>query len=982
MNKNDIKNKEYLIIDSMEDGFLLADKQGKILRANKAIACMCGYSSVKDMIGMNMSRLYADENERNIMLEKLEKKGKLLNYELEFQDKTKKKFWTLSNIKIIFDENGNRLGTEGIIRDISDYKKIQAELKTFIKQLSAKEQQLRAANQQLTANEQQLRAGNQQLAANEQQLRAGNQQLAANEQQLRAANQQLAANDQQLRAANQQLAANDQQLRAANQQLAANEQQLRATNQQLVANEQQLLINLKRYQQAQAIGHVGNWEYNIQTEHFWGSEETKRIYGFDPEAHDFSTEEVEKCIPGREWVHQVLENLIEHDKPYDIKFEIIPKNTGKSRFIHSVAALEKDRKGNPLKVIGIVRDITESKKAREEIEALSKFPAENPFPVIRLSKDGDVIYYNDPGNELLKKWEYSKNHSLPVELIDFTQETFKTNFVRYREVDIDDKSISLAFVPIKEKDFVNVYGMDISELKETEKKMKGALERAQKSEDELIKAQELAHLGSWYLDVQTNKVEWTKELYKMYGFDPSLPVPPYTEHMKLFTPESWDLLSTSLENTRKTGVPYQLELRTVKKDGEHGWMWVRGEAIRNNEGKTVALWGAAQDITERKQIELELMAAKEKAEESDHLKSAFLANMSHEIRTPMNGIMGFTSLLQKPDLTGETRDKYIKIIQKSGERMLSTVNDLISISKIETGLEEVRYEEANPCELIKNLYDFYKPSADEKSLDFTLNQNCTMRHEMIKIDITKFNSIVRNLIRNAIKFTESGSITIDCLKDSQFMTIKITDTGCGVKKERQEAIFERFIQADIHDSKVHEGSGLGLSIVKAYVEMLNGTIHMESEPEKGSCFTVMLPIEKIGIIIDKPVIEIKDIPQFAFNKILIAEDDEISYLHLSISLKAYAKNILHAVDGNEAIKIAKDNPDIDLILMDIKMPKIDGFDATERIRQFNKEVPIICQSAYAMPEDKNKAMSVGCSGFISKPIDINKLLGLISLNRV
>ena len=304
------------------------------------------------------------------------------------------------------------------------------------------------------------------------------------EQQLRAANQQLEANEQQLRAANQQLAANEQQLRAANQQLAANEQQLRAANLELTENQTLLKINETRFQRAQEIGHVGNWEYNLQTEHFWGSDEAKRLYGFDINAFDFTTQEVENCIPDRERVHQALIDLIENNIPYDLEFEIITKDQKKHKIIHSIAELEKDKNGKPLKVSGLVHDITKQKKAQEEIEQLAKFPEENPYPVLRISYEGHLVYYNKASIALLEHLNYFEKNSLPEFWINFVANTFKKNKIQIQEITMGAQTFSLAFTPIQNKHFINVYGIEISKRIEAENNIISALKRATKNEIE------------------------------------------------------------------------------------------------------------------------------------------------------------------------------------------------------------------------------------------------------------------------------------------------------------------------------------------------------------------------------------------------------------------------------------------------------------------------------------------------------------------
>ncbi len=948
--------------------------------------------------------------------------------------------------------------------------------------------------------------------------------------------------------------------------------------------------------------------------------------------------------------------------------------------------------------------------------------------------------------------------------------------------------VSLMPIVVKGETMLHTTWRDITERIQNEKALKRAKEKAERNELELKKAQEITHIGSWYLDLDSSEVVWTEELSKMYGFDPNLPVPPYTEHMKLFTPESWETLASSLENTKKTGIPYELELKTVRNDGGNGWMWVRGEAVKDAHGKTIALWGAAQDISERKRIELELIVAKEKAEESekqlkliadnfvngmiyqvamldenkrqfnyvseavnklygctaqqakenpdliyskihpddtsgliekekealknmsifqtearitnpdgtirwsyfiskprtingvscwdgieidlterkqielelinakeeaekseeefrqlfenmdqgfalhkmiydknnkpidyqfitlnkgfekltglkkadligktvkeimpsieqvwidnygnvaktgipyhfenysqeldkhynvvaysprkdffavifsdvtkvkkfqnelitakekaelnearlidaqsvakvgnwetnlltmevvwsnetynifeldkdkfqnshpsflnyvhpedierieaafaasfsstnyhsvqhriitpsnnikhvqeqwriihdankkpikafgtcqdiskikqfelelikakekaeesDRLKSAFLANMSHEIRTPMNGILGFSELLKNPNLTGEKQQNYIKIIEKSGNRMLNIINDIIDISKIEAGLMKVDINETCINEKIDFIYSFFKPQAEEKGIQLKLNSSLTDQEIIINTDTEKFYSVLTNLVKNAIKYSNEGTIEIGYSIKDGTLEFYVKDTGIGIPKNRQEAIFERFIQADILDKLARQGAGLGLSISKAYINMLGGEIWIESEIGKGSTFYFTLPYTTKA---DK----IKDIQNnFELSneklgdnneklKILIAEDDETSEMLISIIIEDISKEIITAKTGNEALEICKKNPDIDLILMDIQMPEMNGYETTKLIRTFNKDVVIIAQTAYGLAGDREKALEIGCNDYISKPIKQPELLSII-----
>lgn len=254
-----------------------------------------------------------------------------------------------------------------------------------------------------------------------------------------------------------------------------------------------------------------------------------------------------------------------------------------------------------------------------------------------------------------------------------------------------------------------------------------------------------------------------------------------------------------------------------------------------------------KELEERKRIMADLVAAKERAEESDRLKSAFLANMSHEIRTPMNGILGFSELLELPDVTGEEQKEYIKIIQKSGKRMLNLLNDIIDISKIESGMMKVKVGESNLNNQMENVYNMLKPEAEAKHLKLSYVNAFPLERAYIKSDKEKVYSIITNLVKNAIKYTDEGMVEysyqlVEGYADTPpHLLFHVKDTGLGIPKERQAAIFERFIQADIADTYGREGAGLGLSITKAYVEMLGGTIGLESEEGKGSLFYFTIP---------------------------------------------------------------------------------------------------------------------------------------------
>lgn len=297
----------------------------------------------------------------------------------------------------------------------------------------------------------------------------------------------------------------------------------------------------------------------------------------------------------------------------------------------------------------------------------------------------------------------------------------------------------------------------------------------------------------------------------------------------------------SFSEFKRCGYVHNVHFKIRHKEGHYIDILSEGCIGHYSDNSFKQTYCVFQDITERKKAEDDLIAALKRAEESDRLKSAFLANMSHEIRTPMNGMLGFAELLKDPDLTGEQKQQYLSMIEISSERMLNIINDLIDISKIESGQMEVSISATKINEQIEYLNTFFKPEVEQKGMQLFYKTPLSAQNAIIRTDQGKINAILTNLINNAIKFTDEGSIEFGYNKKSNGFEFFVKDTGIGVPKNHQQSIFERFVQADHCINKLYEGAGLGLSISKAYVEMLGGKIWVESEEGKGSVFYFTIP---------------------------------------------------------------------------------------------------------------------------------------------
>ncbi len=426
---------------------------------------------------------------------------------------------------------------------------------------------------------------------------------------------------------------------------------------------------------------------------------------------------------------------------------------------------------------------------------------------------------------------------------------------------------------------------------------------------------------------------------------------------------------------------YDDEINIRKKDNTFYPAEINGSIIKDEAGEPEFFVAMFSDITERKQAEAELIAAKEKAEESNRLKTAFLNNMSHEIRTPLNGITGFLEILQDRNLKEEDKQKYINIVNKSSDRLIATVTDIIEISKIESGQIEVSIKEVPVNDMFNELYGFFSLEAKNKGLKLMQLPSLSDDEAIVLTDNHKLNGILTNLVKNAIKFTDKGSVTFGYNLKIDTLEFYVKDTGIGIPKDRQQAVFNRFEQADIEDTRVFEGSGLGLAIAKSYVETLGGKIWLKTEEGIGTEFMFTIPYKTKTDIAKK-----KKQQNDSKNKqgnlkaltVLIVEDEEVNNQLFEAVFENTFKQIIYVETGQQAIEACKDNPEIDLILMDIKMPVMNGYTATREIRKFNKEIIIIAQTAYGLAGDREKATESGCNDYIAKPIKKDELFEMIN----
>ncbi|MEW5844710.1 MAG: PAS domain S-box protein [Bacteroidota bacterium] len=464
--------------------------------------------------------------------------------------------------------------------------------------------------------------------------------------------------------------------------------------------------------------------------------------------------------------------------------------------------------------------------------------------------------------------------------------------------------------------------------------------------------------------------------------------PWFSQNIGYGTPE-FSMTNEEIEQCRhsdnlalQTDTPIETKEEVTFTDGKKHILQIFKQKLKSPTGEVFGVLGIATDISERIHYEKALVEALEKAEESDRLKSAFLANMSHEIRTPLNGVIGFAKFLRNfPDTTPQEREKFLGIISNSADHLLTLINDIIDISKIDVGQLTITPEPVNINELIAEVYSFFynaNPDLPKRGIAFNYTTSLADSQAIINADRMRLRQVLTNLVGNALKFTEKGKVEFGYRvnDEDRELLFFVSDTGIGIPKDRQEIIFRRFRQAYTDITKQYGGTGLGLAICKSLIELMGGKIWVDSEPGKGSTFYFTIPMD---VAIDDTTkksmgYQLPDLQKLLSGKtILIAEDDPNCMYFLRTVLKKLEVNILEADNGLTAVEIQKQHPEIAAILMDIKMPIMNGYDAIKKIRAANPNVPIIVQTAHAFSNERAISKALGCNHFITKPIDPNSL---------
>jgi len=759
--------------------------------------------------------------------------------------------------------------------------------------------------------------------------------------------------------------------------------------------EESLKRNENRLKLATQIAKLGYWEnFAPKGKQFW-SDETYEILGCERK-EDLTIDDLFNTIhpDDQDFIMKGFSDSINGHYLFEQEFRIIRKDSD-IRYIHSKAE-HKYEKDVYKYSIGSILDITDRKEseiALQDSEEKYRTLIESADDRIALfDKNWNILLANDAFYDKLgyTKDEYEALLQTKNDFIEKPSHLLKTvNFNGNSEAVLVNYTINNKNGQTLHMSSKNVAIYDNNKILQGVLTIIRDITKQWEIEKEIKKQQNLIQaiidnmpIGFWAKDLldENRFFIWNNYLENATGFTPDFAIG--KSDNELFNEEIArnNCSSDSKVLESRNMMAAQSEIYRNK--------YGRGRLIRETKkpiadetGRPIAIFGIVEDITEQKKSEEELIKAKEKAQESDRLKSTFLANMSHEIRTPLNGILGFAQLLSFKNITQEKKEKFINFIDINAKQLLTIISDIIDIAKIESGQFKIYKQDFELNDVLQNLYTAHSKELKNKDKDQAVSLKLISPALPVKInsDLSRFKQIFDNLINNSIKFTEKGSIEFGYNIKNNFIEFFCKDTGIGIEEANHNIIFDRFRQVDESETREFGGTGLGLAISKNLVHLLDGEIWLKSVPDEGSTFFFTLPynesIPSSSQIRRKQNVISPD-AHWPDKKILIVDDVELIFEYISAILDDTEIEYDYANSGKKAINLFKEK-EYDLVLMDIQMPEMGGTETKNVIKKINAEIPVIAQTANALAEDRKKYFDLGFDEYIAKPIDKTELLRLM-----
>jgi len=684
----------------------------------------------------------------------------------------------------------------------------------------------------------------------------------------------------------------------------------------------------------------------------------------------------------------------------------------------TVGSAIKDHQGNTIGFIGVIRDISQRVQSEEELKRLSRAVQQSPASIVITNLEGGIEYVNPKFTEVTG-YSYEEAVTENPRILnsgfqskEFYEQLWGTilsgkewngeilNKKKNEELFWEAASISpivnkqgeiTSFVAVKE---------DITERKRAEEELilhrdhleelvTKRAEELMKSEASLAEAQSIAHLGNWELDIETSKLSWSDEVYRIFGLEPQQFEPTYEAFINAVHPDDQELLKTTVNKALENGGSYNIEHRIVLPDSTERIVQELGKVFYEEHGNPSRMLGTILDITEHKLTEKALHQAKEAAEAANVAKSTFLANMSHELRTPLNAILGFSHIVEgSPNLPAEHKEN-LGIITTSGEHLLSLISEILDMSKIESGRSSLDETNFDIYQLLDELEAMFRLQAKDRGLGLHIKCHSDVP-QFIQTDEVKLRQVLINLLSNAVKFTQVGEISLtvkanelevrDETSHAQLI-FEIEDTGPGINEHELDCLFDAFVQTQT-GKKSHEGTGLGLAISKKYSQLMGGDMTASSQLGMGSKFSFDIDVkiaDKADITMAQTarrVIGLKsDQPAY---RMLIVDDIQSNRKLLVKLLSPLGFEIREATNGLQAIEIWH-NWEPHLIWMDLKMPEMDGYQATKQIKASDagQATVIIAVTASILEEKKSIILSAGIDDVLRKPFSEAEIFDLI-----
>ena len=738
---------------------------------------------------------------------------------------------------------------------------------------------------------------------------------------------------------------------------------------------------------------VGGWELDLTTTLVTYSKIAARIHEFDLPYMPPKLSQGNEYYPPEAWpiIQTAVQAAIEHGTAYDLESPFI---TAKGRHIWvRVQGLAVRESGKTIKLRGTIQDITERKYSDIKFQTLFNLM---PQPLSMSDGSGNIVYQNQNFNDT---FGYTLQELPTIEtwmLKAYPDEVYRTSVITQWSKSVQDsienrtsilpkeyavtckdgtvRTVLISGIELGEGSLL-VMCVDITERKQMEIEL-------QRSERSLYESQEAGRVGSYIFDIQRDAWSSSAVMDEIFGIGLDYPrtLAGWTQ---IIHPDEQEPINAYFNEIITEHRPFEKEYRIVRiNDGSERWVAGFGKIEYDVNGVAILMAGIVQDISKRKQVEIDLLKAKAAADSANTTKSQFLANMSHEIRTPMNGVLDMTQLLEMTELTAEQRE-YVEALKLSGKNLLSLISDILDLSKIEAGKIIIETAEFSLHQSINDIVLMQKTVAYEKSLALDLNLSKGIPPLLVG-DQLRIKQILLNLLGNAVKFTSQGSVAISTQLLEQhdnfaLIQIAVRDSGIGISPESLDTIFKPFIQEDGSISRKFGGTGLGLTISLRLAELMGGTIGVESTPGVGSCFTVTLPFS-IGreTATSQPATSITtagwDGPPM---RILYAEDDQVNIKFGSVLLKKMGLDVVVVENGRECLS-ALEHSTFDLVLMDIQMPVMTGEEALREIRSKEQGTtdhqPVIALTAYSMRGDEERFLGDGFDGYVSKPLITRELV--------